>query len=78
MKNKSFIASIVGILACFLLVLFSRSLSLHVLFNEYNGIQVNELLYVAEFNSITTSIQLISLMLFVLCIIIFSNYWKRK
>jgi len=68
MKKFSNIYLILGIAFSFLINIYSVRFSHSLTFNKYNGMQVDELSYIADFNSLVATFHNLSFMLLILCI----------
>jgi len=68
MKKFSNIYFILGIAFSFLLSICSVKFTSILMFKKHNGIQLNELYYITEFNSLIATFHNLSLMLLILCI----------
>ena len=68
MKKFSNIYLILGIAFSFLLSIYSVKFTSILMFKKYNGIQLNELYYITEFNSLIATFHNLSFMLLILCI----------
>jgi len=68
MKKFSNIYLILGIALSFLLSIYSVKFTSILMFKKYNGMQVDELSYIADFNSLVATFHNLSFILLILCI----------